>query len=852
MEKPERSAVKGGAELFDGKVFGVYKPLEVSQSADRIEISGETFVYAIDRRTGQITSAKALGTEFVAQGTSFPNPYVGLMPDNDPGASQYGGTDRPRYGFEKAIEFWPKLFSGGLTGAKRNDAENSVAVSTDLVSSVQDDVVVKASGRYAAGPDTSSLTWEITYRIDVDGFTKVTVRLGTDRPLKLRWHSFLHGFFDREAVDFLSRNADPDSPPFGIDPAPTMEVKGLAVGEPVLESHWTSIVHLGNPLTGIEFTKEDFGDRHGGYRDSRVRLEDGRNIATGSVETEDGRVLNSYDSRGKRDVFSQIYVRDRGLELEEFDIRNTTYPLNPGEYREKTFFMQLTPPKLPRTDLNSTRIVWPGPHQIQMPRWRGRTQEWEPPSDDLVRQWAAVGINLIVGGANYFSGDYSHPTHPEKVRHFIETVHSYGMKIIPYVTFSDYDFEAPGYQEHAAEWMSSKDIEYAQETTLMCFGADGWRDHVVAEIDSLLANFDFDGLYVDHWFNTRHCNNERHGCGGYLGRFVTEGYHDFARRFRQVVAKYTDGRGILLLNSNALISSTNLAWFDLRLLGENNDPLVAPGSTIMSIWNGKRTGVQSVIMWRENQDALDMQNFCATFGFSVRLRGSNRINQGALADWTAAVDPAGELGFNRLYWDVLRFFDVNSAEMFSAFDSRDVLSCSQPGSMVTAFARDGKLLLLAGYLAGGEQAPGARPVRREKLQFHKPEQLGLNSGTRYRVTDLASGAYLINHSLTPDELNGLDLELTLGKARMLLVSPELEPPALVFFRGADGVKTTAEADKLTFEVNAVPGAPVVFYLEAGGAGLRPATDGFVSTAGGGLTVISGTLPEDRKVVILKN
>ncbi|MFH1068114.1 MAG: hypothetical protein V1794_00715, partial [Candidatus Glassbacteria bacterium] len=189
VEKPERSAVKGGAELFGGKVFGVYKPLEVSQSADRIEISGETFVYAIDRRTGQITSAKALGTEFVARGTSFPNPYVGLMPDNDPGASQYGGTDRPRYGFEKAIEFWPKLFSGGLTGAKRYDAENSVAVSTDLVSSVQDDVVVKASGRYAAGPDTSSLTWEITYRIDVDGFTKVTVRLGTDRPLKLRWHS---------------------------------------------------------------------------------------------------------------------------------------------------------------------------------------------------------------------------------------------------------------------------------------------------------------------------------------------------------------------------------------------------------------------------------------------------------------------------------------------------------------------------------------------------------------------------------------------------------------------------------------------------------------------------------------
>ncbi|HLA40043.1 MAG TPA: hypothetical protein VJ417_08600, partial [Candidatus Glassbacteria bacterium] len=310
-------------------MFGIYKPLEVNTTAERIEISGETFVYAIDRRTGQITSARALDREFIARGTSLPDPYVGLMFESDSGAGQYGGPDRPRYGFEKAVEHRPKLFSGGLTGAIRYDAVDSRDVTTELVESAPDGVVAKASGRYSQGSDISPLTWEITYRIDVDGFTKVTVRLGTDRPVKLRWHSFLHALFDREAVDFLSRYTDLESPPFDIRPAPTQVVKDLAVGEAVLESHWTPVVHLGNSLTGIEFTKESFGDRHSGYRDSRVRLEDGRDIQTGSVETEDGQWLSPYDSRGRRDIFTQIYVREQGLELEEFDIRNTTYPLNP-------------------------------------------------------------------------------------------------------------------------------------------------------------------------------------------------------------------------------------------------------------------------------------------------------------------------------------------------------------------------------------------------------------------------------------------------------------------------------------------------------------------------------------------
>ncbi|MBW7995528.1 MAG: hypothetical protein FVQ81_02930 [Candidatus Glassbacteria bacterium] len=860
----QQSARHGGGAaasedaLYNGKVFGVYRPLEVRETGETIAISGETFRYVIDKATGQVSSASALGTEFLADGAGFPNPYVGLIPPNDEGASQLGGDGRARYSFEKAMEMRPTLFSGKLTGAWRYDAGGSVNVSTRLVSSSASRVEVSASGTYTGGdggPSPSPLSWRVDYSCDVDGFMKVTVGLSTSEPVKLRWHSFLHTTFEPASLEFLARYPDPGSPPISLRPAPTQSLRGIALGEPVLESHFAPLFHLGNPLTGIEFTKEDLGDRWSGYRDSRVVLEDGRTIPTGSVQSESGERLGSHDSRGRRDILTQIYRRADGFELEEFDIRNTTYVLNPDEERSRSFFVQLTPPKLPRKDLNSSRIVWPGPHQVQMVRWRGRKNPWSPPAEELVRQWAAVGVNLIVGGANYFSGDYSHPTYPEKIREFLKVAHSYGMKVIPYVTFSDWNFEAPGYQQHATEWMQSKGIEYAGHTTLMCFGAEGWREHVAREVDALLADFEFDGVYVDHWFHTRFCNNPRHGCGTYLGRFVTEGYHDFARRLRAAVARHTDGQGIMLLNSNNLISSTNLAWFDMRLLGENNDPLVAGSETIASTWNGKRQGVQSSIMWRERQNALDMLNFAATFGFSLRLRKS-RNNESILADWRAASDQESELGMNRLYWEVLRFFGANEARMFRTFDSRDVISLAKPGSHVTTFARDGSLLLMMGYQAAGDRAAspgsGKRPERQETLTLHQPAELGLDSEGSYRAVDLAAGGYLWPEALKPAEIGEQKIGLTLGRARLILVTPDRgEYPRLVYFRGADRVGSKLTGGELAFTISAVEGAPVELYIDAGGMNLASQSDGFdlLRRPGEDFAVLTGILGSDKTIKV---
>ncbi len=849
---PAEKALQSGAagDIYDGRVFGIYKPLEAVEKDGRITVSGETFTWTFDCASGQVVSARALGDEFLASGASFPSPYVGLFPEDDPGASVDGPADsRPRYGFEKAVAIRPTLFSGGLTSAVRLESIASDSVSTRLASSTPEKVEIVSKGRYLdqAGAPTG-LRWEVDYRIDVDGFMKVTVLLSTERKLMLRWHCYNHTVFDRSKARFMARDEDPGPPPFDIRQAPTVSLEGLAEGAPVLESHLNTLFHLGNPLTGIEFTKEEFSERLSGYRDSAVRLPDGRMVATGSVETADGQVLQNWDSRGRQDIFTQIYNRPAGLELEEFDVRNTTVPLNPGEVRSRSFYVQLTPPKLPRPDLAGVRIVWPGPHQIVMAGWKGSQQPWEPPSDEQVLQWAQLGVNLIVGGANYFSGDYARPDQPEKIKHFLETAHGLGLRVIPYVTISDWDFAAPGYQEHAADWMSSKCIEFITETSLMCYGAEGWRKHVEAQCDTLLMNFPFDGLYVDNWFITRHCTNARHGCGGYLGRYVTDGYHDFPRRLRRVVARHTGGKGIMLFNTDNVSCSTSLAWFDLRLSGENNDPLRLAGETVLSTWNGKRQGVQSVAMWRENQDPLDMLNFCARYGFSFRLLGGRRHEADMLSRWVAAA-PDTPLGFNRLYWDIERFFPVAGARCFSAFDSREVLSLSGEGSTVTAYTRDGRVLLCLGCLAGGSAAAG-RSARVETLSLHQPETLGLEPSASYRLVDLAEAGYLEKgRTFSLADLAALKLTLTPGRTRFLLLEPLVEGPRLVFFRGVDGATVESVGDTLKVSLEAPEGAPLSLYLDPAGVTFQSLTPEVQPAEGGSLATFSGTVPATRQVLL---
>lgn len=886
------------ADIYGGKVFGLFDPLRVSQDSQAITVEGTTFALTISKLNGQLVSAKVEGTQYIAPGSSLPSPYIGVMPPDEPGARKEGGKDRPRFGHELACEIFPTLFSGELTMSHRHDAIGKPADAVEVVSAEADRVVIRSRGRYGE----TAVRWEVQYDIDVDGMTKVTVRAIADKPLMLRWHCFNHTTIAPQGVDFLVPWMDVGlSDVTGFGPMPAQPMKDVKEGSLVLGSHLNPFFHMGNTQTGIEFSKQDFADRHSGYRDSSALLEDGRKIEFGTVKTADGKEIYSGDSRGWRRHFTQMYRRGDGYELEEFDIRNTTIPMNPGQQRERTFWFQLTPCRHSRNDLNTLRVTWPGPHQVQMVRWVGRTTPWAPPSDEQVKLWAQMGYNLIVGGSDCFSGDYMHPMESEKVRHYIETAHSYGMKVIPYVTFSDFNFAAPGYQEHALEWMASADIEYRGETTLMCFGAEGWRNHFEKQIDSLLGNFDFDGLYIDHWGNTRPCNNARHGCGGYMMRFIVEGYHDIAKRARRVVARHTNGQGIMLVNSGDDIFSGVLSWFDLRLVGENIDPRKVPAMTIRSSYDPDRQGIATVAYPSRYKMDASFLNFVVSHMFSVRLSAELSLEQ-----WQDSCPGQPWDGYKR-YWDIWRYFNLNAAKRISAFRSAAVAKVSHGDARVTLYLKDGRILAVLGVVklidlaanmnmvdqavrdveaalktAGlspvlaedlaGELRPHIRPggaaasantvesaIRAgfggdtavdmttwdDCLELTDLPALGLNNGGQYVVQDLLNHCYI-----DVKDISRVPVRLHASQPQVLLIEPRQASPRVAHFTGADAVNVKVGQGEMTFDVSAVEGSPVSLYLDAGEKAVAAQTPGFTaSKLAGGMVQVSGYLPASRKITI---
>ncbi len=674
----------GEQDIYDGKVVGLYSPLQLAETPESVLVTGETFSYTFSRKTGQIVSAQALGTEYLAPGAQLPNPYIGLFPEDDPGASPLGKERTALYGWEKATRIKPPMYARELTNSpQRFDAENSVDVSLSIAEKGVGFVRINARGAYASLGQRCGVEWSIDYEIDVDGFMKIQVRAHPQKPVILQWHCYLRTRLSRDACQYLipwsdlSLAAITDS---GILPPTALDGRkpGLLYG-----ANQCPYFHLGNVHTGIDFTKERFDGRLAGYRDAGIKLPDGFSNDFDSAQAPDGTWVVAADSRGKRDHMTQVFLHEDGVEVEEFDVRNTTFPFNPGEDRSQFFFLQLLPPKKPRQELNSVRMAWPGPHQVVMAGWADN-REWHPPSSEEIMRWKETGVNLAIGGLHFFDGDAPSSTMNEEVRHYIKEAHAAGIKVIPYMTFNDFAFGSRDYRRDAPAWYYSACIEYRNETTLMCYNADGWRENFERQAEWILSNFEFDGLYVDHWA-TRKCDNARHGCGHAPFTWVTEAYHDIAKRARRVVARHTNGKGIMLLNSGGDPFAGCACMFDLRLQGENIDLKRVPEKDLALSMNPARQGGHAVVYpghWRLSESFVC---FVAASGHGYRVAEAFRKH-----------NRAAEMLVNLSL--LQEKFVLPDTKKISTFLRAGILECSGTGIAVNAFCRPGQALLVGARL----------------------------------------------------------------------------------------------------------------------------------------------------------
>lgn len=697
-------------DIYDNKVVGLYAPLQVDESDESVTVAGELFTYAISKQTGQVSSAKVLDTEYLAQGAQFPNPYIGLFPEDDPGAEVLGNPRAAKYGFEKASKIDPPLYSRDLTNSPvRYDAHDSTDVTVSVLEASPGLVRISARGRFANQGQAAGVSWQITYAVDVDSFMRVDVEIIPEKPVLLQWHCFLQTSIERSVTEFMVPWLDKAMVDIlGFRLMPSVYLEGRSQGELLYGASLNPYLHFGNPKTGIEFTKERFEQRMTGYRDSSVVI-DGVENQFDAAKEQDGQLKLGADSRGRRQHMTQVYLQENGIEIEDFDIRNTTCPLNSGEKRHRYFFVQMTPPKLPKEDLNGTRLAWPGPHQIRMVGW-SQEEEWEPPKDAQIEEWESMHINLLVGGANYFDGDTPSLVKQDKVREFLKKAHDAGMKVIPYMTFADFEFGARDYRKQGGKWYNSRCIEFKNETLLMCSGSEEWRNHFEAQAEWLLSNFDFDGLYIDHW-GLRQCDNGEHGCDGRPFQFVTEGYHDIAKRARRVVSRHTDGKGVMLMNGGGGCATFCAAMFDLGLLGENVDMRKVPERELLSTINPERSGCRALVYPSGYGHTNAFFNFAAAAGFPFNAR----LEKNCVAGPKDAADRGRPLGTS--LWKIHAEFGTEHAMKVSTFARDNILDITGKGAQVNAYCRDGQLLLMGGRLQSAQ------------IPDIDPEALGVNIRT---------------------------------------------------------------------------------------------------------------------------
>jgi hypothetical protein len=382
--------------------------------------------------------------------------------------------------------------------------------------------------------------------------------------------------------------------------------------------------------------------------------------------------------------------------------------------------------------------------------------------------------------------------------------------------------------------MAEPKTEYRYLSTLMCFGCKGWREHWRGEVTRLFAQFDFDGLYIDMWCSTLGCMNQRHGCSGRVKTYNIEGLREFGKIARGIVAKGRDDR-FIIANVGENYWSAFCGLIDVRLVGENTRLQELSPGMLRVVMDSRREGCQTLLLTRN----VKQQNLLS---FSLAYDSAFPINPGERR--RAGAPEAGQAWSCR---DVFRAFGVNRAKTFSSLHDNDVIYASVRECSVTAWARDGELLVALSTLA-------EKPVRARVVLKDAP-RLGLR-GEKYRLFDPLKREFLDPAGVTLAALEEMEFEVDPSAPLLLLMRPEGGEP-LLFVTGADGAAAfvySSVGRRLGARLAGIEGAPIRITIEnrrpilsvsLGGKDL-----GEPSSTGAGTVTYDATLPADARLNII--
>ncbi|MFC2076908.1 hypothetical protein ACFLT7_07485 [candidate division KSB1 bacterium] len=422
--------------------------LSLHSGEDEIEISGQTFTYTIDRRSGLISGIEVLDETYNRPADSRPFPDTYLTPEKDPGTA----------------ELW--------------SAANERAAEVRILKSEPDEVVIQAEGRYRnSGGESYPVSFRITYQIFIDGVTFVHVLARAEEDTFLRYLVLNQGAVPAEKCRYISHLPDLalQRGSGGYRFEKLTKEEGRLLGGLFLPWFW-----VGSERTGVEITTWDVNEQHS--RPVEFRHPGGQGM--GDFLGSDG------------DMF--IVERKDGLiRWTNFALRNAASPVGAGWEIDGRFALGITPPKTFKSKYLELRpappLGWGDEESIRKAAVMGAN-------------YMEGGMR---GGGD--GVPFKYPSADSVIASY-NTYDKYGIRAIPYSSLTDLAEDDPMFIEHGPDWVLEPGYGYQYRTTGICPSVPEWRDYFNASLDKYIDSFPVDGIYHDMWYGMLACENFKHGC----------------------------------------------------------------------------------------------------------------------------------------------------------------------------------------------------------------------------------------------------------------------------------------------------------------------------------------------------
>ncbi|MBD3184160.1 hypothetical protein GF312_17885 [Candidatus Poribacteria bacterium] len=601
--------------------------LNIFQDEKSILVKGETFTYGFDKRSGLIGRLEVMGDDFLS-GMNSEIPDIYLSDARDLRDSFYA-------------------------------AKYETQAECDIISANPYEVHIRTHGVYRnSSGEKFPVRYRITYEIQSDGTVFIIVHNKVYEPCVIRWLCISRGILNPDLCKYYSYLQDQSIydtiGDYTVENMPALGEKDVTLfNGRLIPWFW-----IGNDNTGIELCVWDVEHhRYGITRISDKMVDPMGEIGANISCTREGK------NPGGAAIRQQDHA-EGGIRWEIFSIRNLQTPAKDVWEQIDYFALSVTPPKRYDPDCSAIR-----PFYIPVEHYH---ENYEYPSKEDIQTYRENGFNTLIGAINWHPGEYI-AEKPDEVKELIEECHKNNIKVIPRISIMDLDMHTKAFQENGPDWRIEPIVEYEYDTGLMCPGSPGWREYWKKQIDHLVENHDFDGVYIDFWYDKITCRNPRHGC---QKRYMRPTFPWVREMIGYANAKFREKNPdfIVIASTDILPVSMICSWSDIRMIGKHN--LNRNAADLLEekiLYNSHRLGCGSIII--PEGDEIDIR----TISLSLLHMSPIVLTQ---------ENSAHDIELVMKYWNIPLMFGTNKADWYPALSSKSsVVKSSDDNVLVNVHQR---------------------------------------------------------------------------------------------------------------------------------------------------------------------